>query len=71
MATRITEDFIKETIDIWQPDSSVPLTPEDAIAIIQNMAAFIDLLAEWEAKEIKRLAENKEGRNNPKNRITH
>ncbi|HXF90631.1 MAG TPA: hypothetical protein VNJ29_01730 [Candidatus Nitrosotenuis sp.] len=71
MAKRPSDNFIKKTIEVWQPDSSSTLTPEDAVTIIQNVAAFIDLLAEWEAKKIKRLAENKEGRKNKKNIIDH
>jgi len=62
LAKRPSDNFIKKTIEVWQPESTSTLTPEDAITIIQNMAAFIYLLAEWETKEMKRLAEAKEGR---------
>lgn len=46
-------NFIKETIEVWQPHSSTDLTVEDAHAIIRNMTAFITLLAEWEQAEME------------------
>jgi hypothetical protein len=49
--TVYTSNFIKKTIEVWQPRSSAPLTTEDAHTIIRNMTAFIRLLAEWEEAE--------------------
>lgn len=47
-------DFIKETIEVWQPHSHAPLTTEDAKAIIRNVTAFIMLLDEWEKTETEK-----------------
>lgn len=51
LAKKPTDNFLKKTIEVWQPESPSPLSSEDATAIIKNMAAFIDLLEEWEYSE--------------------
>jgi len=47
----VNDSFLKKTIKMWQPYSDQELTEEDAREIIQNLAGFFDLLAEWERKD--------------------
>lgn len=42
----VTADFIEETIRVWQPYSSAPLTPVDAIEIIMNTSHLLDVVLE-------------------------
>jgi hypothetical protein len=42
----VTADFIDETIRVWQPHSSAPLTPADAIEIIMNTSHLLDVVLE-------------------------
>lgn len=48
-------NFVKHTIEIWQPLSNTPLTVEDARTIIRNTTAFFSLLDEWEKSKADRL----------------
>ena len=50
---RYDEDFLKKTIEIWQPYSPVPLSSKDAIEIIKNMTSLFNLLIEIDLKNHK------------------
>jgi hypothetical protein len=41
--------LLKETIRIWQPRSSRPLTPEDARQMVENVTGFFTTLQRWSA----------------------
>ena len=41
--------FLNRTLEVWQPRTCRPLTDEDARQIVENMAGFMTILAEWEA----------------------
>jgi len=43
--------LLDETIAIWQPRTSRPLTREDARQIIENMTGFFNVLREWDRAE--------------------
>lgn len=40
----IDEDLVKETIRVWQPYYSGPLTPEDAVEILLNVGQLFGAL---------------------------
>jgi hypothetical protein len=42
------EDFIDQTIAIWQPRTKRQLTREDGREIIENMTGFFRILQEWD-----------------------
>jgi hypothetical protein len=48
-------DFLDETIAVWQPYVSHPLTCEDAREIAHNVVGFFSILREW-AEEERRAA---------------
>ena len=48
-------DFLDETIAVWQPYASHPLTREDAREITHNVVGFFSILREW-AEEERRAA---------------
>jgi hypothetical protein len=37
--------LIEQTIRVWQPYYTAPLTPEEAIAIIQSVGRLIDVFS--------------------------
>ncbi len=41
----VTTELIERTIRVWQPYYATPLTPEDALAIIQSTGQLIELFA--------------------------
>jgi hypothetical protein len=43
--------LLDETIAIWQPRASRPLTREDARQIVENMTGFFNVLREWDRAE--------------------
>jgi len=45
------EDFIDETLKLWQPRTSQQLNYEDARQIIENVTGFFNVLLEWEKAE--------------------
>jgi len=44
-------EFLDQTIAIWQPRATRPLTREDAREIIENVTGFFAVLQEWERAE--------------------
>lgn len=44
----VTADLIEKTIRVWQPYYADPLTPEDALAIIQSVGRLIEVFSEEE-----------------------
>jgi hypothetical protein len=42
----VTSDLIAETIEVWQPKYSDPLTEHDAIEILLNVAALLDAIGD-------------------------
>jgi hypothetical protein len=42
-------DIVSATQRFWADRTGNPVTPEDAREAIRNIAAYFDLLAEWEA----------------------
>ena len=51
------DEFLKRTVETWQPLSEVPLTLDDAREIIENAVGFYGTLIRW-AKEARRDEEN-------------
>lgn len=49
------KEFVKYTIDVWQPYYEDALTEQDAVDIANNMSDFMNLLIRWdnEAQEAK------------------
>ena len=45
-----SEEFLKKTIDMWQPYSEAPLTLEEAREITDNMVGLYSFLFELEQK---------------------
>lgn len=45
-----SEAFLKKTIEVWQPYSSLPLTLEDAREIAANATALLRYLQELDKK---------------------
>ena len=43
-------ELIDDTLRVFQPHSAEPLTRDDAREIVHNVAAFLTLLAEWDAE---------------------
>jgi hypothetical protein len=41
--------FLRQTVEVWQPYSPVPLSEPDAAEIFRNLTSFLDLLARWES----------------------
>lgn len=41
---KYSNNFIKETIKVWQPFSDTLLSPDDAIEITENMTALFNFL---------------------------
>lgn len=42
----ISDELIAHTISVWQPYYLAPLTTEDALAIILNVAGLVDVLSQ-------------------------
>jgi hypothetical protein len=47
----IKEDFIAQTIALWEPRAGRQLTREDAREIIENVTGFFRILQEWDQAE--------------------
>lgn len=47
---RYSQDLLEKTIQTWQSHSDVELTSQDAIEIIDNTVALIELLKELDEK---------------------
>jgi hypothetical protein len=47
---RYSHDLLEKTIQTWQSHSEVELTAQDAIEIIDNTVALIELLKELDEK---------------------
>lgn len=45
------QDFINYTKEVWQPYYDEELSENDAVEIIDNMTAFINLLIKWDKAE--------------------
>jgi hypothetical protein len=45
------DDFIEQTIAIWQKRTDRRLTRDDGREIIENISGFFTILQEWERKE--------------------
>jgi hypothetical protein len=43
------QDFNRRTRDFWQPQTSRPLTEEDAREMAENVSGFFSLLDEWDS----------------------
>ena len=43
-SSRYSKEFLKSTIQIWQPFSDVPLSSNDAIEITENLTALFNIL---------------------------
>lgn len=41
---KYSKNFIKETIEVWQPYSDIILSPTDAIEITENLTALFNIL---------------------------
>jgi hypothetical protein len=55
---KYSKEFLKDTIQVWQPYSDVPLSPKDALEITENMTALFNFLISKE-KESKNTNINK------------
>lgn len=47
-------DFLRQTVEFWQPRADRPLTREDAREIFANVSGFFKVLDEWDRAEQKR-----------------
>ena len=56
--SKYSKEFLKKTIEVWQPYASTPISLDNAREILQNMTALFNFLL-TENKNI----ENKEGKN--------
>ena len=45
------EHLIERTLRVWQPLAPKPLTTEDALDIIENIASFFQILKEWQSAD--------------------
>jgi hypothetical protein len=45
-------ELIARTVEVWQPRAERHLSDEDARQIVQNLAAFFDLLHAWDVSDI-------------------
>jgi len=45
------QEFINYTKEVWQPYYDEELSENDAVEIIDNMTAFINLLIKWDKAE--------------------
>lgn len=45
------QDYINYTREVWQPYYQEELTDNDAVEIIDNMTAFMNLLIRWNKAE--------------------
>ena len=43
----LDENFLQKVVEVWQPDSQVPLTLEDAREIVFDLKEFVTLLGKW------------------------
>lgn len=57
-ATWITPELVAETIDVWQPKYAQPLTQQDAIEILMNVAALFDALGDADVEAVSSLSES-------------
>lgn len=48
---RPPEDFLEETIRVWQPYSSERLSREDAREILANVSGFFRVLRAWSEED--------------------
>lgn len=47
------DQFLDQTLQVWQPRAARELTHEDARQIIANFTGFFRVLAEWKAAELR------------------
>lgn len=52
-AEAASDDFLDETLRVWQPHSKKPLNREDAREIVENISGFFRVLRDW-AEEDRR-----------------
>jgi len=50
---KYSKNFIKETIEVWQPFSDILLSSNDAIEITENMTALFNFLVTHDKEHIK------------------
>ena len=53
---QLSRDLLDETIEVWQPYSTGPLTREDAREILSNVSGFFRVLRDW-AEEDRRTSD--------------
>lgn len=53
-----TDNLIDRTIELWQPRLQHDLSREDARQIVENVAGFFTILAEWSQAETSTLNRN-------------
>jgi hypothetical protein len=41
----VTAELLEHTLRVWQPKYNVPLTPDDALAIILNVGRLFEVLS--------------------------
>ena len=49
-SSKYSKEFLKDTIQVWQPYSDVPLSSRDTLEIIENMTALFNFLIASEKK---------------------
>jgi len=54
--------LLEETIRLWQPRTSRPLTPEDARQMVENVTGFFTILQGWSVAADTRPSEPEAGR---------
>lgn len=55
-----SEEFLDQTIEVWQPYSKRALTREDAREITANVTGFFQVLMQWKREEEAQLVSAKQ-----------
>lgn len=54
----VSEEFLKKTIEVWQPRYKEKLTLRDAQEIVDNVYNVFRLLDEWDRKDREAAGQN-------------
>lgn len=55
---KYSKNFIKETIEVWQPYSNIALSPTDAIEITENMISLFNFLITVDIKNNQKVGDS-------------
>lgn len=54
----ITPELIAETLDVWQPRYDKQLTDDDAVEILQGVAALLDAIGDVDDEAVRSAGES-------------